>query len=53
MLMSRRIIPAFGEPPTPPSFNSALEFCHLWVYLLAYGLGVKVYSNLTCHLGPN
>ena len=36
----RRIIPAIGEPPTPVSFNSALEFCHLWVYLLVYRLGI-------------
>ena len=54
MLMSGRIIPAIGEPPTPLSFDSALElFCHLWVCLLGYRLGIKVYLNLTCHLGPN
>ena len=30
MLMSGRIIPAIGEPPTPLSFDSALELsCHL------------------------
>ena len=30
--MSGRIIPAIGEPPTPPSFDSALELsCHLGV----------------------
>ena len=49
MLISRRIIPAFGEPPTPPSVDSALGlFCHLWVCLLAYRLGIKV-----CLIGPN
>ena len=54
MLLSGRIIPTIGEPPTPPSFDSALELsCYLWVYLLAYRLGIKVYVNLTCHLGPN
>ena len=54
MLMSGRIIPAFGELPTPPSIDRALELsCHLWVCLLAYRLGIKVYLNLTCHLGPN
>ena len=26
MLMSERIIPATGEPSTPPSFDSALEY---------------------------
>ena len=53
MLMSGRVIPAIGEPPTPPSADRALElFCQLWVCLLAYSLGIKVYSNLTCHLGP-
>ena len=32
MLMSGRIIPTIGEPPTPPSFDSALELsCHLGV----------------------
>ena len=32
MLMSRRIIPTIGEPPTPLSFDSALELsCHLSV----------------------
>ena len=32
----------------------ALELsCHLWLCLLAYRLGIKVYLNLTCHLGPN
>ena len=51
MLMSGRIIPAIGEPPTPPSGDRALElFCHLWVCLLVYRLGL--YSNLTCRLGP-
>ena len=51
MLMSGRIIPAFGELPTPPSIDRALELsCHLWVCLLAYRLGIKVYLNLTCHL---
>ena len=33
MLMNERIIPGIGEPPTPRSFDSALElskvFCHL------------------------
>ena len=30
MLMSGRIIPTIGEPPTPLSFDSALELsCHL------------------------
>ena len=54
MLKSGRNIPTFGEPPTPLSFDSALElFYHLWVCLLAYRLGIKVYLNLTCHLGPN
>ena len=54
MLVSGRIIPAIGEPPTPPSFDSALELsCHLWVCLLAYRLGIKVYLNLTCPVGPN
>ena len=49
-----RIIPAIGEPPTPPSFDSAFELsCYLWVCLLVYRLGIKVYLNLTCHLGPN
>ena len=43
MLMSERIILATGEPPTPPSFDSALEVsCHL-VCLLAYRLEIKVY----------
>ena len=51
MLMSGRIIPAVGEPTIPPSVDSALElFCHLWVCLLVYRLGL--YSNLTCRLGP-
>ena len=51
MLMSGRIIQAIGEPPNPPSFDSALELsCPLWVCLLAYRLGIKVYLNLTCHL---
>ena len=32
MLLSRRIIPTIGEPPTPLSFDSALELsCHLSV----------------------
>ena len=32
MLMSKRIIPAIGEPPTPSSFDSVLELsCHLGV----------------------
>ena len=54
MLMSERIIPAIGEPPTPSSFDSVLELsCHLWVCLLTYRLGVKVYLNLTSHLGLN
>ena len=54
MLMSERIILAIGEPPTPPSFDSALELsCHLCVCVLAYRLEIKVYLNLTCHLGPN
>ena len=39
---------------THSSFDSALELsCHLWVCLLAYRLGIKVYLNLTCHLGPS
>ena len=42
--MSGRIIPAIGEPPIPPSVDSAWElFCHLWVCLLAYRLGIKVW----------
>ena len=46
MLISERIIPAIGEPPTLPSFDSDLELsCHLWVCLLAYRLGIKVYLN--------
>jgi len=49
MLMSERIIPAIGEPPTPPSFALELS-CHLWVCLLVYRLGIKVYLN---HLGLN
>ena len=54
MLMSGRIIPATGEPPIPPSVDSALElFCHLWVCLLAYRSGIKVYLNLTGHVAPN
>ena len=54
MLMSERIIPAIGEPPTPPSFDRALELsCHLWVCLLVYRLEIKGYLNLACHLGPN
>ena len=54
MLMSGRIITTIGEPPTPPSFDSDLELsCHPWVCLLAYSLGIKVYLNVTCHLGPN
>ena len=53
MLMCGRIIPAIGEPPTHPSVDSALElFCHLWVCLLAYRLGIK-FLNLTCPVGPN
>ena len=48
MLTSGRIIPIIGEPPTPPSFDSALELsCHLWVCLLIYRLRIKVYLNLT------
>ena len=36
MLMSGRIIPSTGEPPTPLSFDSDLELsCHLWVCHLA------------------
>ena len=51
MLMSQRIIPAIGEPPTAHSFDRDLELsCHLWVCLLAYRLGIKLYLN---HLGPN
>ena len=51
MLMSGRIIPTNGEPPTPLSFDSDLELsCHFWVCHLAYRLGIKVYLNLTCHL---
>ena len=39
---------------THSSFDSALELsCHLWVCHLTYKLGIKVYLNLTCHLGPN
>ena len=54
MLMSGKIIAAIGELPTPLSFDSALElFCHLRVCLLAYRLEIKVYLNLTCHLGPS
>ena len=54
MLVSEKIIPTIGEAPTPLSFDSDLEpFCYLRVCLLAYRLGVKVYLNLTCHLGPN
>ena len=54
MLMSGRIVPTTEEPPTPPSSDSALElFCHIWVCLLAYRLGIKVYLNLTCQVGPN
>ena len=50
MLMSGRIIPAIGEPPTPPSFDHALELsCHLWVCLLDYRLGNK-YLNFTFQL---
>ena len=46
--------PSHWGTPTPPSFDPALELsCHLWVCLLAYRLGIKVYLNLTCHLGPN
>ena len=46
--------PNHGEPHTPPSFDSALKLsCHLWVCHLAYRLGLKVYLNLTCHLGLN
>ena len=53
MLMSGRTIPAIGEPPTPHSIDNALKlFCHLWVCLLAYRLGIKVYSNLTCPVDP-
>ena len=41
MLMSGRIVPTIGKPPTLPSFDSAFElFCHLWVCLLAYRLGI-------------
>ena len=51
--MSGRIITTIGEPPTPPPFDSILELsCHLWVCHLAYRLGIKVYLNLICHLGP-
>ena len=54
MLMRGRIIPTIGESLTPPSFDGALELsCHLWVCLLAYRLGIKVYLNLTCRLGHN
>ena len=54
MLMSGKIIPAIGEPPTPLSFDSASELLsHLWVRLLVYRLEIKVYLNMTCHLGPN
>ena len=43
MVMSGRITPTIGEPPTPQSFEGALElFWHLWVYHLACRLGLKV-----------
>ena len=49
--MSGRIIPTIGEPPTPPSFDSALELsCHLCVCLLAYRLGIKVYVLPLCYV---
>ena len=52
MLMSGRVIPTIGEPPTP-SFDSVLELSwHLCVCHLACRLRIKVYLNLTCHLGP-
>ena len=54
MLKSGMIIPDIGEAATPPTTDHALELsCHFWVCLLAYRLGIKVYLNLTCHLGPN
>lgn len=43
----------YGEPPTPQSFDSALELSRcLRVCYLACRLRIKVYLNLTCHLGP-
>ena len=52
MLMSGRIIPAIGKPPTPPSFDCLRAVLpHPGV---SVGLQIgKVYLNLTCHLGPN
>ena len=42
MLMSERIIPTTGEPPTPLTFDSALELsCHLGVSL-SLQMGIKV-----------
>ena len=51
MLMSRRIIPTIVEPPTPWSFDSASELCHL-----ACRLRINVWLDLAClpswtHLG--
>ena len=45
MLMSGRIIPTIGKPPTPWSFDSALEF---WMCHLACRLRIKVQLKLTC-----
>ena len=36
MLMSGRIIPTIGEPPTPPSFDTATSGCVCW--LIDWGL---------------
>ena len=43
MLMSRRVIPTIGEPPTPWSFDRALQLCHL-----ACRLRIKVWLDLAC-----
>ena len=43
ILMSGRITPTIGEPPTPWSFHSTLELLrHLWVCHLAWRLRIKV-----------
>ena len=53
MLMSGRIIPTTGEPPTPWSFHSALELVPLSV---SFSLQTEdqglVEFDLSCHPGP-
>ena len=51
MIMSGKIIPKIGEPPTTWSFDSTLELSrHLWMCHLACRLMIKVQLNLNCLL---